>query len=201
MLWVSELTVARWPPCADVLDSAVRHIAFMPLYIYIYVWLPQHAFSSMIKYIMFIKKTLLLWGDAQYFNERASAKWTHVLTGPWVQYLCIPAEGAGCVLFSICCPPHRWCSPSCWAGTGSAPIPVSCSDWLEHRVRPTSSERFLLIGQSMSKPDCHPEHSEHAPQGHLKHTLTLILRYIPSRTHTPWDKQPLEHTHTHTYTP
>ena len=26
MLWVSELTVARWPPCADVLDSAVRHV-------------------------------------------------------------------------------------------------------------------------------------------------------------------------------
>src|SRR4029434_4451294 len=32
MLWVSELTVARWPPCADVLDSAVRHLAFIYIY-------------------------------------------------------------------------------------------------------------------------------------------------------------------------
>ena len=32
MLWVSELTVARWPPCADVLDSAVRHLVFIYIY-------------------------------------------------------------------------------------------------------------------------------------------------------------------------
>ena len=33
MLWVSELTVARWPPCADVLDSAVRHLVFIYIYV------------------------------------------------------------------------------------------------------------------------------------------------------------------------
>ena len=32
MLWVSELTVARWPPCADVLGSAVRHLVFIYIY-------------------------------------------------------------------------------------------------------------------------------------------------------------------------
>ena len=32
MLWVSELTVARWPPCADVLDSALRHLVFIYIY-------------------------------------------------------------------------------------------------------------------------------------------------------------------------
>ena len=32
MLWVSELTVARWPPCADVLESAVRHLVFIYIY-------------------------------------------------------------------------------------------------------------------------------------------------------------------------
>ena len=31
MLWVSELTVERWTPCADVLDSAVRHLVFIKL--------------------------------------------------------------------------------------------------------------------------------------------------------------------------
>lgn len=29
MLWVSELTVARWTPCADALDSAVRATYFL----------------------------------------------------------------------------------------------------------------------------------------------------------------------------
>ena len=33
MLWVSELTVARWPPC---LDSAVRHLVFIYIYVSIY---------------------------------------------------------------------------------------------------------------------------------------------------------------------
>ena len=33
MLWVSELTRARWPPCADVLDSAVRHLVFIYIYV------------------------------------------------------------------------------------------------------------------------------------------------------------------------
>ena len=32
MLWVSELPVPRWPPCADVLDSAVRHLVFIYIY-------------------------------------------------------------------------------------------------------------------------------------------------------------------------
>ena len=39
MFWVSELTVARWPPCADVRlrwpATRTRHLAF----IYIYMWL------------------------------------------------------------------------------------------------------------------------------------------------------------------
>ena len=29
-----SLTVARWPPCADVLDSAVRHLVFIYIYDY-----------------------------------------------------------------------------------------------------------------------------------------------------------------------
>ena len=43
MLWVSELTVARWPPFADVLDSDVRHLAF--IYIYIYIKAYRYLYS------------------------------------------------------------------------------------------------------------------------------------------------------------
>ena len=32
MLWVSDSPVPRWPPCADVLDSAVRHLVFIYIY-------------------------------------------------------------------------------------------------------------------------------------------------------------------------
>ena len=46
MLWVSELTVARWPPCADVLDSAVRHLVFIYIYAQDIAVLIQHSALS-----------------------------------------------------------------------------------------------------------------------------------------------------------